>query len=300
MNTPVVSVEATIHSDFPGLNTLLVGYFTGVQLFAKIQRSDAGITQATVQGHPKLFPSSLEYLRVLLQLKYGGADITWGDVCAVAEEDRFNSVTVEEESLKSPGDFQEKELDEISFGGSAATEAMKKIIKEAVISMANEWIPAIKKKHISVKYNGETFDLQVTSIQSLPALIEAVQKKFPLALGVKKLYRLDEGTPIVVTDVSDLRDGFLYHVLAGSEELPGKRTTKFTASMEEFFQRLKTEQDMSDSQVEKAKECFAAQHIKIKQLMATGELALTDEKLKKYGITQGGLRFAILAIIRDT
>jgi hypothetical protein len=35
-------------------------------------------------------------------------------------------------------------------------------------------------------------------------------------------------------------------------------------------------------------------------LMETGDLAITDAKLEKYGITQGGLRTAILAVIKST
>jgi hypothetical protein len=38
--------------------------------------------------------------------------------------------------------------------------------------------------------------------------------------------------------------------------------------------------------------------IKFKQLIETGELAITDSELKDYGITQGGLRKAILAVIK--
>jgi hypothetical protein len=33
--------------------------------------------------------------------------------------------------------------------------------------------------------------------------------------------------------------------------------------------------------------------------MATGELAMTDAELKEYGIAQGGLRKAILSVIRS-
>ncbi len=38
--------------------------------------------------------------------------------------------------------------------------------------------------------------------------------------------------------------------------------------------------------------------ITFKQLMKTGDLAITDEKLKEYGIKQGGLRTAILSVIK--
>jgi hypothetical protein len=69
--------------------------------------------------------------------------------------------------------------------------------------------------------------------------------------------------------------------------------------MEHFFGKLKTEQDLDDDDVQTIKVCFGNEKIKIKQLMATGELAITDVKLKEYGMTQGGLRTAILSVIKS-
>jgi hypothetical protein len=56
---------------------------------------------------------------------------------------------------------------------------------------------------------------------------------------------------------------------------------------------------MSDDQVAVTKDKFGSQGITFKQLMKTGELAITDVELKDYGITQGGLRKAILAVIKS-
>jgi hypothetical protein len=69
--------------------------------------------------------------------------------------------------------------------------------------------------------------------------------------------------------------------------------------LEEFFEKLETDEGMSDDHVAIAKEKFASQGITFKQLMKTGELAITDSELKDYGITQGGLRKAILAVIKS-
>ena len=136
-----MSVEATINSDQPGIQTLLVEYFTGAKLFAKIQLKDIGITSATIQGHPWQFPASLEYFKGLLGTKYN-AVIDWGETIAVAEENRYNSITVEEtlaSSKREPssGEFLQRELEEVSFGGSVATENLKKIVKEAFGSVTN-------------------------------------------------------------------------------------------------------------------------------------------------------------------
>jgi hypothetical protein len=56
------------------------------------------------------------------------------------------------------------------------TENVKKIVKEAVASVTNAatgfriakgWIPAVKEKHISVKYKDQRYALEVSIMQSL-------------------------------------------------------------------------------------------------------------------------------------
>jgi hypothetical protein len=69
--------------------------------------------------------------------------------------------------------------------------------------------------------------------------------------------------------------------------------------MKEFFEMLKMDEGKSDEQVEKVRDVFSEQDIEFKQLMETGDLAITDSKLEKYGITQGGLRTAILSVIKS-
>ena len=312
LNTPRVAVEATINSDKSGIKTLLAEFFTGAKLFAKIRHKDSGFTAATVQGHPKQFPASLDHLKELLQIKYDAA-IVWGETTAVAEENKYTSIIIEETlpTLKrdsSSGEFLEKELEEISFGGSAATENVKKIVKEAVASITNVatgfgiakgWIPDVKEKHISIKYNDQRYALEVSSIQSLEMLIQAVSMKIQIPQPIKLLYTIEDNDPIIVTDIKDLRAGYLYFPLTVNEELPRKQTAKFSPEMEQFFESLKTEQELDDEDVQTIKDCFGNQKIKMKQLMETGELAITDDKLKEYGITQGGLRTAILAVIKS-
>jgi hypothetical protein len=60
--------------------------------------------------------------------------------------------------------------------------------------------------------------------------------------------------------------------------------------MEQFFERFKTDEDMSDTQVEILKESFSSQGITYKQLMKTGDLAITDGVVDRIGISQLGLR----------
>lgn len=158
LNTPSASVKATIDSDQPGIKTVVVDFFTGAKLFAKIQRTGNGVTTIIIHGHPKLLPASLAYLKELLDIQYDVA-MVWDEPIAVSDVNIVNSISIEETlpALKrepSSGEFLEKELEEISLGGSAVTENVKKIVKEAVTSftkaatelaIAKGWIPAVKK-----------------------------------------------------------------------------------------------------------------------------------------------------------
>ena len=314
LNTPRVSVETRINSDRPGIKTLLVDFFTGAKLFAKIQRTANGITSVTIQGHPKQFPASLDHLKELLQIIYKAA-IVWGETSAVSEENRYNSITIEETlpSLKrepSSGEFLEKELEEVSFGGSAATENVKKIVKEALASVSNAaagfavakgWIPAVQKEHISIKYKEETYDLEVSSYKSMSEVISSVDLLFSQPVPFKMLYRrAEDGSVHQLKNVKDLREGFLYYAITVNEELPKNQTAKFSPEMNEFFDKLMTEQELDDDDIQTIKDCFGKQKIKLRQLLATGELAVTDAKLERIGITQLGLRRAILAVIKTT
>lgn len=80
---------------------------------------------------------------------------------------------------------------------------------------------------------------------------------------------------------------------------PGASIGTFTITMEQFFEKLKTDEDMPDALVEIAKESFLSQGITNKQLMKTGELAITASALERIGISQLGLRMAILAVIKS-
>jgi hypothetical protein len=69
--------------------------------------------------------------------------------------------------------------------------------------------------------------------------------------------------------------------------------------MEHFFERLKTEQELDDDDIQTIKDCFGKQKIKFMQLMKTGDLAITAGALERIGISQLGLRMAILAVIKS-
>ncbi|EGF77311.1 hypothetical protein BATDEDRAFT_27619 [Batrachochytrium dendrobatidis JAM81] len=273
----MVSVEATINSDCAGLKTLLAEYFSEVNMLAKIRDTDSGITASIVE-----------------------------------KENRLSSVTIEDtpEKLKrdpSSEEFLEKHFEEISFGGSAATENLKKVARETFASMINAtgfgvaegWIPAVKEKHISIKYKGRAFDLEVSSMQSLSEVISTADSFFSQPVPFKMLYRFADNDFIVVTDVKNLRDGFLYYALTVNEELPKKQAVDHNLNIEHFFDKMKIERKRPEFDIIKLKETFTEQGILFEDLMETGDLVITDAELEKYEIAQGGLRTAILAVIKS-
>ncbi|KAJ3262125.1 hypothetical protein HDU77_000483 [Chytriomyces hyalinus] len=69
--------------------------------------------------------------------------------------------------------------------------------------------------------------------------------------------------------------------------------------METFFATMKEDQELEPDEIEAIRAVFLTPKIKFKHLMAVGDLAISDEKLEKYGIMQGGLRTSILSVIKS-
>ncbi|KAI8903034.1 hypothetical protein EDD86DRAFT_251905 [Gorgonomyces haynaldii] len=313
--SPRVSVKVSINSDRPGLKTMLAEFCRKMRVFAKIQHSWDGLTTVTFQGHPEQFPRTLLILKETLD-KLPNTAIVWDERPeTVTAENRFTAVTIEEPSsgLKrdpSSGEFTQLDVQEISLGGSANTETLKNIAVGVFNKMmgaatgfgvARGWIPQVSEKHITVKHqqSDQRIAIEVSTLSSMDELLEELQQKLNLAPPLQKLlYMIEDGEFVLVKDVKDLRAGLLHYVLTVNEQLPKKQTVKFT-TMEEFFVKLKTDEGMSDEQVETAKQKISEQGITFKQLMASGKHAMTDEKLEKYGIQQGGVRTAILQVIEN-
>ena len=143
----------------------------------------------------------------------------------------------------------------------------------------------------------ETFD--ITTCTSWNHFLQKVDKspKLNIPIHTREIYHyLPHGGHSYVSELSALQEGKEYFVETDLDK-PGASTVKFT--MEQFFERLKTDEGLEQDEILLVKGTFIAQKIKAKQLMATGELAITDAELKDYGITQGGLRKAILAVIKS-
>ena len=149
-----------------------------------------------------------------------------------------------------------------------------------------------QEKFIHVTYNDKTAHLNVGGCADCDDLLGVIQETLDVKQPIQRIYGLYNGKRSFETELSGLQENGRYFV-----EIDELQASKFT-TMEEFFDRLQTDEDMSEAQVSTAREAFREQGMTFKQLTKTGVLALTDEKLKEYGIGQGGLRTAILAVIQ--
>ncbi|KAI8896971.1 hypothetical protein BC833DRAFT_595422 [Globomyces pollinis-pini] len=308
LDFPMVSVDAIISSDSTKIKTIVADFYCGGSLrmlFAQIRPTQSGRLLATVQGYSNLVRSSQPCIKGLLAA-YDVA-IVWGEESLVDDDNRLSSVTIENTPAELTPSIKilEKHFDEIYIGGSITTEDIMEIFKDELakwtiatpgFGVPNGWIPPVKDKHIYLKYDEDRYVLEVSSIQCMETLKKAVSEKIRVPHPIKCLYLRKDNYIIVVTDVKDLQEGYLYYALTVNDELPKKET--FSHSMEEFFEKLKKEEDLEDEDILTIKECFGREGIKFKQLMYSGDLAITDENLKEYGIAQGGLRTAILAVIK--
>ena len=91
-----------------------------------------------------------------------------------------------------------------------------------------------------------------------------------------------------------LKPDVVYYVETEEDLVP-----KFNPGIEDFYERLRSERLRSDEEILLVKSVFEEQGINFQDLMTTGDLALTEEKLEKIGIKRMGLRTAILSVIRS-
>jgi len=92
---------------------------------------------------------------------------------------------------------------------------------------------------------------------------------------------------IVVNNVNDLRKDHLYYALNVNQEIPKRNVMN---SLEEFFEKLRVEQELDDDDIVLIEDTFRTQKVKFKQLMETGELAITDGEAERNRYHSIGIR----------
>ena len=207
----------------------------------------------------------------------------------------------------NPGVSRENSSGEVSnlevFDEVAPNESASELGSRS-LSLLEHFAHLLKKTQrtvITVSYGNKSETFDITTCTSWEHFLQKVDKSPKLAIPIhtREIYHyLPHGRHSYVSELSALQEGKEYFVETDLDK-PGVHLTKFSPEMEQFFERLKIDEDMSDVQVERAKESFLTQGITYKQLMKTGDLAMTDDKLERIGITQLGLRTAILAVIKS-
>jgi hypothetical protein len=107
------------------------------------------------------------------------------------------------------------------------------------------------------------------------------------------VYRIYNGVPVIINEVEAVITNETYFVTTAKESVPVPVSPATFTTMEEFYEMLRKDQGLGGDDVKIIKGVFDKEKIMVKQLPR-----LTDEKLEKYGLLQGGLREAILAVLR--
>jgi hypothetical protein len=152
-------------------------------------------------------------------------------------------------------------------------------------------------KGISVTYKGVTAVVDVALNVTWVDFVDLLKKDKDLAIEkdkeIDRVYFIAGEKKKFVRSIHLLNEGVDYYV----EETVDKK--KIVVDLEGFYEKLKRDQDLDEEDIQIIKTAFATQKIKFKQLIGTGELAVTDTDLKEYGVKQGGLRKAILSVIKN-
>lgn len=150
-------------------------------------------------------------------------------------------------------------------------------------------------KALSVTYKRTTAIVDVSYCGTWTNFVALLKDNKDLAiekdLPIERVYFLNGSEKAFVRSMDLLKEGVRYYV----EEVEKKAVVD--PKMQEFYEKLKSDEDMTDEQIEIAKATFSEQGLTFKQLMKAGKLEMTDEKLEKIGIQAMGLRTAILSVI---
>jgi hypothetical protein len=148
--------------------------------------------------------------------------------------------------------------------------------------------------------NADTFEVSSTTFT---ALLESMSLSHKLGLNAaaKELYWKSNGKLFPVSTISVLIHDHEYLVFTELDKLPvfspqsstpTNPEAKSFVSIDDFYDALLKDEGLDGDDIAIVKGVFQKEKIKIKQLPR-----FTDEKLKEAGITQIGLREAILAVL---
>lgn len=159
-------------------------------------------------------------------------------------------------------------------------------------------VDSLKAKFIHVTYRQNTVYLDIGTCLFWPQVLEIINscKKLQILKSIKEIYFLVDGMKSYVQDWYGLKPEGHYYVETEDDVVVPAVASLTT--MEDFFEKLRTERKRPESDIEKVKALFSAATIQYEDVMTSGKNALTHENLKEIGLkTEVGLRIAILELI---
>ena len=196
-------------------------------------------------------------------------------------------------------------MDALSSSASSWIQNMyKKAIEVLPIAQALQTTGQLEAKLIHVHYKKQVEKMDV-SILLWDDFLVRCRDRFEISGHIRKICekRMD-GMYERIRAMEELEKDHDYYIeVEGESELvspsvstqasvPTSPEVKAFANMEDFYEVLQKDQGLDGDDIKNIEGVFEKEKIKVKQL-----LRLTDEKLKEAGVSQIGLREAILAVL---
>ncbi|KAI3655550.1 hypothetical protein MP638_006452 [Amoeboaphelidium occidentale] len=156
-----------------------------------------------------------------------------------------------------------------------------------------------QQKLVTICYEGKVMRMNVADCVDWSEFLGKIGETsgaLQLTKDMVSVYCFDRGIPQTVHAVDALVEKETYYVVKAGEPVPEPIVPRIITfkTMDEFYEALQNELDdeFKEELVTTAKKVFREQGIGLKQVPT-----LTNEKLKEYGLKQGGLREAILKVL---
>jgi hypothetical protein len=171
-------------------------------------------------------------------------------------------------------------------GFTQAIEAAQ--IAHKIVSVAHSSASSIVAKDICVTHDNVSIHVNVGSCLVWNQFLTKICNSKMLKLKNIDLvvYDVDGGKKRYIDDVQLLKEGATYFVSYIAKQ--------GFESMDDFYKAFESIVGWEKEDTEMVKKVFGVQRIKLSQLTS-----LTDAKLEKYGLIQGGLREAVLSVIEN-
>ena len=289
-----------IKNDDKNLKTFIRDYFQKKQIGANIQKvlyngnNATKVTMETIANHDVLTTEQQAFIDTLDNnfqgLEFDGWEYKHSDSRWRAARINKTDSTCESREDSSGKNSNCGEIfpdDSASGMGSRTASIIGHLNRAGVVS------GSVQQNIVNVIYKDRSQAFNVNTCVNWNHFVSNVQrgKELNIPRDITKIYHcLSDGGYSRVDSLDLLKDGEKY--IVETDEVKVIQTTTFSEEMKKFFDKLKTEQELDDDEIEIIKKVFKDERIKFKQLKT-----LTDEKLEKCGIKQLGLREAIVALI---